>query len=716
MTLRVRGDRRAAKIEHGAPGARVVRRLEHLREQIRHHDYRYYVLDRPTISDAAYDALERELQALEARYPGLVTADSPTRRVAGQVREGFRTVAHRAPLLSLESTTEPEAVRQFDRRIRADAGLPGRYVLEPKFDGLSIEVVYERGQLASASTRGDGRRGEDVTANVRTIRAVPLRLRDGPPSIPGLLAVRGEVLMRRSDFATLNERLRRAGETPFANPRNAAAGSVRQLDPRITAQRALNVYFYDVLAVEGDGRADTASALARWMRVWGLRTSPHRRLGSSAADILAYRERMAMARDSLDVEIDGIVAKVDSLPARNRLGSTAKHPRWAIGVKFEARSAATRLERIEVQVGRTGVLTPVAVLRPVQIGGVTVTRATLHNWGELARRRIRAGDTVEVIRAGDVIPEVIGRIESSRRCGGAAPRPPATCPSCHARVAERGAFRLCPNTIGCPAQRVRAIEHFASRDAFDIDGLGPSTVQGLVDQGLVRTVADLFAITGDDLRGLPRFGAVAAARLAAAIDKARRVDLARFLFALGIPDVGTATARRLAERFRTLAAIRRATETQLAATPEVGPAAARQIVEFFRRQGSRGVIDALVGHGVTIVRSREGGAGALAGRSVVFTGALEAMSRAEAERRIEQHGGRAMRTLTRATSLVVAGSAPGSKLERARALGIPILSEREFLRRYPAVRAGSGRRGQASHRLPRGARQRSAAVADQPAD
>jgi DNA ligase (NAD+) len=670
--------------------------VEHLREQIRHHDYRYYVLDRPSISDAAYDALMRELQTLEVQHPALVTPDSPTQRVAGQMREGFRTVPHRAPLLSLESTTDAEAVRQFDRRMRAGLGPSVGYVLEPKFDGLSIEVVYDRGQLASASTRGDGRRGEDVTANVRTIRAVPLRLRDGPVPVPRLLAVRGEVLMRRAEFAALNERLRRAGERLFANPRNAAAGSVRQLDPRITAQRSLNVYFYDVLAIEGGGTAEASSEYADWMRAWGLRMSPHRRLGSSAADIIAYRERMAMARDSLDVEIDGIVAKVDNLAARDRLASTAKHPRWALGVKFEARSATTRLERIEVQVGRTGVLTPVAVLRPVHIGGVTVTRATLHNWHELVRKRIRVGDVVEVVRAGDVIPEIVGRVEPSHRAG-ARPRPPVHCPACHARVVQRGPFRLCPNTIGCSAQALRAIEHFASRDAFDIDGLGPSTIQLLVDHGLVRTVADLFAITDDDLRGLPRFGAVAATRLAAAIEKARRVDLARFLVALGIPDVGTATARRLAQRFRTLAAIRRATQAQLAATPEVGPAAARRIVEFFKRPSSRAVIDALVGHGATIVPHRERAAGAaLAGRSVVFTGALETMTRADAERLVEQHGGRAMRTVTHGTSLVVAGSAPGSKLDRASALGVPILSEREFLRRYPILRREREQRGNAS--------------------
>jgi DNA ligase (NAD+) len=685
MTLRTRTARRPANSDRTAPGATVVRRVHQLQEQIRQHDYRYYVLDRPSISDAAYDALMHELQTLESQYPALVTPDSPTQRVAGQVREGFRTVLHRAPLLSLESTTDPGAVRQFDRRIRTDLGPSVRYVLEPKFDGVSIEVVYEHGQLVAASTRGDGERGEDVTANVRTIHAVPLRLRDDPLAVPRLLAVRGEVLMHRADFAALNERLRCAGESLFANPRNAAAGSIRQLDPRITAQRALHVCFYDVLALDGGGKTGTASALAERLRAWGLRTSPHRRLGASAADILAYRERMARMRDTLDVEIDGIVAKVEDLAARKRLGTTARHPRWAIGVKFEARSATTRVERIEVQVGRTGVLTPVAVLRPVQIGGVTVTRATLHNWSELARKRIRAGDVVEVIRAGDVIPEIVARIEPSHRVG-PLPRPPDTCPGCRARVVQRGPFRLCPNTLACPSQRIRAIEHFASRDAFDIDSLGPNTIELLVDRGLVRTAADLFTLTEDDLHALPRFGPVAAARLARSIEAARRVDLSRFLFALGIPDVGAATARRLAERFRTLAAIRRASVAQLAATPEVGPAAAREIVEFFKRPDSQAVIDALLRHGVTVVSPRARAGGALAGRAVVFTGTLDTMTRAEAERIVERHGGRPMRTVARGTTLVVAGSAAGSKLDRARALGIPVISEREFRRRFPTLR------------------------------
>jgi len=675
----------AAAIGHHVTPAQARRRVETLRSQIRHHDYRYYVLDRPTISDAAYDELMQMLQKLEALFPELVTPDSPGQRVAGEARVGFHTIAHHAPMLSLDSTTTADAVRQFDMRMHTAMGSSVSYVLEPKFDGLSIEVVYRDGQLVAASTRGNGDHGEDVTANVRTIRGVPLRLRDSAEPVPRLLAVRGEVLMRRHDFDALNDGLRRTGQPPFANPRNAAAGSVRQLDPRITAGRTLHVCFYDVMAIEGHKTPATAAQCAEWMRAWGLRLGPQRQRGSSAPDILAYRERLTIARPSLDVEIDGVVAKVDSLPARARLGNTARHPRWALGVKFAARSATTRLRRVEVHVGRTGVLTPVAILQPIEIGGVTVSRATLHNWHELARRRLRLGDTVEVARAGDVIPEVVGRVAGSRR-GGAAPRPPARCPACAARVVPRGPFRVCPNLLGCPAQRVRAIQHFASRDAFDIDGLGPSTIEALVDAGLVQTAADLFTLTDDDLRGLPRFGPVAANRLAAAIHAARRVTLDRCLVALGIPSVGAATATTLAGRFRTLRAVRNASAAQLAAVPGIGPAAGRQIAGFFRRPANRAVIDALLRHGVKVLPYRERTAGALNGERVVFTGRLEGMTRTEAKRLVEQRGGRAAGSVSRTTDLIVAGAAPGSTLDRARDLGIPLITEREFLRRYAARR------------------------------
>ena len=671
----------AASIGHRLTPAQARQRIEALRRQIRHHDYRYYVLDRPTISDAAYDALLQQLQRLEALFPELVTSDSPTQRVAGEPRKGFRTIPHHAAMLSLDSTTDADVVRQFDARMHQAIGPAARYVLEPKFDGLSIEVVYRDGQLVAASTRGDGQRGEDVTANVRTIQGVPLRLREAAKPVPRLLAVRGEVLMRRQDFAALNDRLRRAGQPFFANPRNAAAGSVRQLAPRVTAGRALHVCFYDVINAEGHKTPSTASQYAERMRGWGLPLGPHRRLGSNAADILAYRERMAIARESLDVEIDGIVAKIDSLAARTRLGSTAKHPRWAIGVKFAARSAITRLERIDTQVGRTGVLTPVAVLRPVEIGGVTVTRATLHNWHELARRELRVGDTVEVVRAGDVIPEVVGRVAGSRRVG-APPRPPTHCPVCHARVVARGPFRVCPNTLGCAAQRVRAIQHFASRAAFDIDGLGPRTVEALVSAGLVRSVGDLFTLTDDDLRSVPRFGPVAANRLAAAIDGARRVELGRFLYALGIPSVGAATAANLAEAFETLRAVRTASAARLAAAQSVGPAAGHEVSAFFRRPENEAVIDALLRHGVTVVPYHQKRGRTRASGTVVFTGALRTMSRADATRLVERHGGRAGDRVTRRTALVVAGSRPGAKLQRARQLHVPVITEREFLRDY----------------------------------
>jgi len=685
--------RRAAAVRPTArpPAAppRLIARAARLRERIARHDHRYYVLDRPTISDAAYDALTGELAALERRYPDLATPGSPTARVAGRVRPGFRSVRHRAPLLSLESTTDDGAVRQFDRRVRAGLGPAVRYVLEPKFDGLSVEVVYARGMLVSASTRGDGERGEDVTANVRSIGAVPVRLRDTVVAPPRLLAVRGEVVMRRADFAALNRRLRRAGQPLFANPRNAAAGSVRQLDARITAGRALRAYFYDILAVSPSGTAPTASGQVARLRAWGLPIAPRRRTGASAADILAFRDRLGAARASLPIEIDGIVAKVDALAGRRRLGSTARHPRWALGVKFAARSATTRLERLEVQVGRTGTLTPVAVLRPVGIGGVTISRATLHNFAELARRRLRAGDLIEVARAGDVIPEIVGRAAPSR--GGATLGPPRTCPACHARVVRRGPHCHCPNSLGCPAQRVRALQHFASRDAFDIAGLGPRTVRLLVEHGLIRTAADLFALTDDDLRAVPHFGAVAARRLARAIAAARRVELARFLVALGIPDVGVATARRLADRFGTLAAIRRAGAGRLAATPGVGRAAGARIGEHLRRRSSREAIAALLRRGVRITPPRHA-AGPLAGRSVVFTGRLTAMTRDAAERLVARLGGRPSRTVTRATSLVVAGMAAGAKYHRARTLGVPVISESEFLRRVRTRRPARKRR------------------------
>jgi DNA ligase (NAD+) len=686
--------RSASADRHGgtSPKLEERRRVRRLRYEIRHHDYLYYVLDRPVISDAEYDRLVAQLQHLEGQFPELVTPDSPTQRVAGGIREGFATILHQAEMLSLESTTDAEAVRRFDARMRAAAGKDVRYVLEPKLDGLSIEVVYEDAQLVSASTRGDGARGEDVTANVRTVRAVPLRLRDAAVPPPRLLAVRGEVVMRRADFAALNQRLQRAGMPLFANPRNAAAGSVRQLDPAITAQRTLDVYFYDVLAIRGMPRATHASELASRMRAWGLRVSPHHRVGWTINDVSAYYKELEATRPSLDYEIDGIVVKLDDLAARERLAVTAHHPRWALAYKFPPGIETTTLERIEVQVGRTGLLTPVAVLRPVQIGGVTVTRATLHNWRELERKDLRIGDTVRVVRAGDVIPEVLGRAGGAAR-GGTAIVPRRRCPVCGATAVRDGPRLRCPNSLGCRAQLVRAIQHFASRDALDIHGLGPATVEALVSAGLVRSVADLFVLSDADLRKLEGFGAVSAANLAGAIDAARRVDLVRLLIGLGIPDVGTTTARRLAERFHTLDAIRTASLEQLAATPGVGRAAAQQIAAFFRTLTTRAVLDALTRHGLTVLPMRSRRSGPLAGKTVVFTGALEGMTRDRAERVVHELGGRAARTVSHRTDLVVVGATPGAKLRKARAAGVPVMTEREFMSLATAshLRQQSGR-------------------------
>jgi DNA ligase (NAD+) len=681
--------------------AAVRARIEKLREEIRRHDYLYYVLDRPAISDAQYDRLFRELLELERQHPELVSPDSPTRRVAGAVLPAFPEVRHVAPLLSLESVFDADEVRRFDERLRRELGQERvAYTLEPKLDGLSLELVYEEGRLARASTRGDGLRGEGVTENVRTIRSVPLRLRGEDRPVPRLLAVRGEALMRLEDFHALNASLEAEGKPPFANPRNAAAGSVRQLDPRVTASRRLTVVCYDILAIEGGPPPRSGWEVLEALRAWGLRVPAEARRGTSADDVIAYHREMEERRDTLGYEIDGIVAKLDDLAARERIGATARHPRWAIAFKFAPREAETRLRDIVVQVGRTGVLTPVAVLEPVGIGGVTVTRATLHNREELARKDVRVGDIVRVVRAGDVIPEVVGRVPRP----GARRRPPfampTRCPACGARVVREGPLDRCPNGLGCPAQLKGAIEHFASRDALDIRGLGPETVDALVEAGLVKSVADLFTLKERDLTRLDRFGPVSARNLVAAIERAKHTELWRLVAALGVPHVGPQTARDLAAHFGTLERLLRATESDLAAVPGIGPTLAPAIAAFFRRAGTRRTIARLLERGVTVkaapARRRTG---PLAGLTVVFTGGLESLSRAEAEALVREAGGRPASSVTRATDLVVAGADPGSKLARARELGVKIVTEREFLRlvRRPAAR--SPRHARSSRRL-----------------
>ena len=653
------------------------RRAERLRAAIRAHDYRYYVLDRPAISDAAYDRLFHDLVRLESAYPEIVTPDSPTQRVAGAPLPGFPTVEHLAPMLSLESVTDVDAVRRFDERIRAIAhGKAVRYVLQPKLDGLSLEIVYRDGVLLRASTRGDGERGEGVTENVKTIRSVPLRLRGR--SVPRLLAVRGEAIMRLDDFRALNAGLEKAGQALFANPRNAAAGSIRQLDPRVTAARRLDVFFYDVLHLEGGPRLTTDTGLLQALAAWGLHTTPYARPSTSLGDVFRYHTEMATRRESLGYEIDGIVLKVDDLALRERLKTTARHPRWALAFKFVAREEKTTIEDIVVQVGRTGVLTPVAVLRPVQIGGVTVTRATLHNRDEIARKDLRVGDIVRVIRAGDVIPEVVERVGGD---GVRRQRPfvmPARCPVCGTPIVQEGPFDRCPNGLACPAQLRRSIQHFGSRDALDIRGLGPETVDALVSGGLVRSVADLFALTRPDLLRVERFAEVSATNLLNAIDKAKRPSLWRFLHALGIPSVGAQTARDLAEYFGTLDRLQGADETLLTAVPGIGPNVARDVAEFFRYSVNRRVINLCRRRGVQVMETAGRPRGPLAGKTVVFTGSLASRTREAAEEQARASGARTARCVSAATDLVVAGAAPGSKYAKARALGVRIINEREF--------------------------------------
>jgi DNA ligase (NAD+) len=678
----------AERSSKSGPGSRAPRslaearqRIEALRSEIRRHDYLYYVLDQPAISDAEYDRLFQELVALEAQYPELVTPDSPTQRVSGAVAEAFPEVRHVAPLLSLESVTDAEAVRRFDERVRREAALREvAYTVEPKFDGLSLEIVYEGGVLVRASTRGDGTVGEGVTANVKTIRSVPLRLRTDRRPAPRLLAVRGEALMRVADFRALNEKLAAEGKPRFANPRNAAAGSVRQLDPRVTAARRLMVVCYDVLALEGVQEPATGWEALAALRDWGLRVADLARRCTTIDEVFAYHRELEARRDALGYEIDGIVVKVDDLAARRRLGATARHPRWALAFKFAPRERETVIEDIVVQVGRTGVLTPVAVLQPVTIGGVTVTRATLHNREEIARLDVRVGDRVRVVRAGDVIPDIVARVPvpGARR---APPfEMPTRCPECGAAVVREGPFDRCPNGLGCPAQLKGAIQHFGSRDALDIRGLGRETAEALVEAKLVRTVADLFTLREADLVQLDGFAEVSARNLVQAIARAKRTELWRFVYALGVPNVGVQTARDLAAHFGTLDRLMAAREEELMEVPGIGPTVAPAIAAFFRRPETRRIIEACLTHGVTIQPPPRATRGPLAGKTVVFTGALESMSRAEAEDLVRRQGGRPSSSVSRTTDLVVVGAEPGSKYEKARKLGVRVVSEQEFLR------------------------------------
>jgi len=650
-----------------------------LRREITHHDYQYYVLAEPQIPDAEYDRLMRELQDLEARYPELVTPDSPTQRVGAEPLEGFAEVRHRVPMLSLENAFSDAEMLDFDRRVRERLGVARvAYHGEPKLDGLAVGLRYEAGALVQAATRGDGQRGEDVTANVRTIRALPLRLRAG--DWPRVLEVRGEVYMPKAGFAALNARMRAEGRKTFANPRNAAAGSLRQLDPRITARRPLSLYCYGIGEVAGGELPATHSETMERFARWGLPVARERQRLDGIEAALDYHRRMLARRESLAYDMDGVVVKVDRYDQQRILGHVARAPRWAIAYKFPAEEEITRLLDVEWQVGRTGALTPVARLEPVFVGGAMVSNATLHNIEEIRRKDVRIGDWVYVRRAGEVIPEIVRPILERRVPGVRAVELPARCPVCGSRVVrpEGEVIARCTGGLYCPAQRKQALRHFASRRAMDIEGLGDKLVDQLVDAGLVKDPSDLYRLTREQLVGLERMGGKSADNLLAALERSRDVGLARFLYALGIREVGEATARALAAEFGTLEAVMEADEERLLQVPDVGPVVAGNVRAFFQEPHNREVIARLLDPAIGGIRLREGAPRPppqpLKGRTFVLTGTLS-RPREEIKARLQALGARVSSSVSRKTDYVVAGADPGSKLAKAESLGVAVLDE-----------------------------------------
>ena len=652
-------------------------RARALREQIAFHNYRYYVLDDPLIPDSEYDRLMAELQGLEAQHPELVTPDSPTQRVGAAPLAEFAEVRHRVPMLSLDNAFTEEDLASFDRRVRERLGVEGEvaYAAEPKLDGLAVSLRYEEGLFVQAATRGDGTLGEDVTQNVRTIPSVPLRLLGD--DWPGVLEVRGEVYMSKRGFAALNERARARGEKTFANPRNAAAGSLRQLDPRATAGRPLAMYCYGVGEIAGGDLDPTHSGTMRRLAGWGLRVSPELATVRGSAGCLDYYRRIGVRRDGFDYDIDGVVFKVDELALQRQLGFVARAPRWAVAHKFPAQEELTVVEAIEFQVGRTGAVTPVARLRPVFVGGVTVSNATLHNLDEVQRKDVRVGDTVFVRRAGDVIPEVVRVLPERRPAGTRLVQLPAACPVCGSEVIkpEGEAVARCTGGLYCPAQRKEAVLHFASRRALDIEGLGEKLVDQLVDGGLLHDPADLYALGRDRLAALERMGEKSADNLLAALERSRHTTLARFLFALGIREVGEATAQALARQFGSLEAVEAADEATLQETPDVGPIVASHVAAFFRQAHNREVIAKLRAAGVAWEESPPAqGPKPLAGKTFVLTGALS-RPRDAVKDQLEALGAKVSGSVSRKTDYVVAGEEPGSKLAKARELGVTVLDQ-----------------------------------------
>lgn len=659
----------------------ALKKIESLRDEIRYHNYRYHTLDDIEIPDAEYDRLMRELQRLESEHPDLVTADSPTQRVGAEPSDALQTIQHRLPMLSLDNVFAEDELREFHRRVAEklefeDGADDLQYAAEPKLDGAAVSLLYEEGVLVRAATRGDGTTGEDITHNVRTIESIPLKLlADG---YPATLEVRGEVFMPRAGFEAYNKRAREAGEKTFVNPRNAAAGSLRQLDPKLTAERPLDMYVYSVGLVEGGELPDQHSEIISQLQEWGLKTCPERRVVVGVEGCLAYYVSVGEQRDSLPYDIDGVVYKVDSLPMQRELGFVARAPRWAVAHKFPAQEELTKVEGVEFQVGRTGAITPVARLDPVFVGGVTVSNATLHNIDELHRKDVRVGDTVIVRRAGDVIPEVVRVVASRRPKQTVRVQLPELCPVCgsHVKREEGEAVARCTGGLFCKAQRAEALKHFVSRRAMDIEGLGAKLIEQFVQEDRIGNPSDIFRLSKDELAERERMGEKSAENLVSSIEASKSTTLPRFLFSLGIREVGEATAGSLAAHFGNLPAIIKSSSEDLLKVPDVGPVVAKRIRDFLDEEHNLGVIGELQELGVQWADTDPMQAaedGKLTGKTFVITGTLPGMTRDDAKALIQKEGGKVTGSVSKKTSYLLAGEKAGSKLTRAQSLNVEVL-------------------------------------------
>ncbi len=657
--------------------------IKTLREQLNHHSHQYYVLDDPQIPDVEYDRLYRQLQALEAQAPELITVDSPTQRVGDKPLEGFTQIKHEIPMLSLDNVFNEDELNEFNKRIlqRLDSEEDILFAAEPKLDGLAISLLYEDGLLVRAGTRGDGSTGENVTQNIRTIHSIPLRLLGD--NIPRLLDVRGEVFMPKASFEKLNQQARDNDEKPFANPRNAAAGSLRQLDPKITAKRTLAMYCYAVGQIEGAAECYSHSEMLDQLKQWGLPLCNERQTVTGIDGCVKYFKQLSELRDSLSYEIDGVVFKVNSLKLQKELGFVAKAPRWAIAHKFPAQEEITTVNAIEFQVGRTGAITPVARLEPVFVGGVTVSNATLHNMDEVRRKDVRVDDKVIVRRAGDVIPEIVRSIVDANQPRSEAIVMLAQCPVCGSDIEqiEGEATARCSGGLYCGAQRKEAIKHFASRKAMDIDGLGDKLVEQLVDEKLIANMADLYALKIDEIASLDRMGEKSAVNLVAALDASKHTQLNRFIYALGIREVGEATALTLAQYFTSLEKIEAADEEALQSVDDVGPVVAAHIVKFFKQPHNLEIIQKLIDAGIAwdAIKAAEEEQQTLEGKTFVLTGTLIKMTRDEAKKALQARGAKVVGSVSKKTSYVIVGDNAGSKASKAEQLGVEMLDETELI-------------------------------------